>query len=90
MILLNRASLVAQTVKKSACNGGDLGLIPGLGRSLGEENGNPLQYSWTSLVAQLGICLQCGRSGFDLWVGKIPWRRERLPTLVFLPGEFHG
>ena len=45
MILLNRASLVAQTVKKSACNGGDLGLIPGLGRSLGEENGNPLQYS---------------------------------------------
>ena len=24
------------------------------------------------------------------WVGKIPWRREWLPTLVFLPGEFHG
>ena len=24
------------------------------------------------------------------WVGKIPWRRERQPTLVFLPGEFHG
>ena len=24
------------------------------------------------------------------WVGKIPWRRERLPTLVFWPGEFHG
>ena len=23
-------------------------------------------------------------------VGKIPWRRERLPTLVFWPGEFHG
>ena len=30
------------------------------------------------------------RSGFDPWVGKIPRRRERLPTLVFLPGEFHG
>ena len=28
-----------------ACNAGDLGLIPGLGRSPGEENGNPLQYS---------------------------------------------
>ena len=28
--------------------------------------------------------------GFDPWVGKIPWRRERLPTLVFWPGEFHG
>ena len=23
-------------------------------------------------------------------VGKIPWRRERLPTLIFWPGEFHG
>ena len=29
----------------SACNAGDLGLIPGLGRSPGEENGNSLQYS---------------------------------------------
>ena len=28
--------------------------------------------------------------GFDPWVGKIPWRRERLPTPVFWPGEFHG
>ena len=31
-------------VKASACNAGDLGLIPGLGRSPGEGNGNPLQY----------------------------------------------
>ena len=31
--------------KESACNGGDPGLIPGLGRSPGEVNGNPLQYS---------------------------------------------
>ena len=38
--------------RESACNVGDLGLIPGLGRS--------------------------------------PWRRERLPTPVFWPGEFHG
>ena len=37
--------------KESACNAGDLGLVPGLG---------------------------------------IPWRRERVPTLVFWPGEFHG
>ena len=27
---------------------------------------------------------------FDPWVGKIPWRREWLPTLVFLPRESHG
>ena len=31
--------------KESACNEGDLGLIPGSGRSSGEGNGNPLQYS---------------------------------------------
>ena len=31
--------------KESACNVGDLGWIPGLGRSPGEGNGNPLQYS---------------------------------------------
>ena len=35
--------VVAQMV--SACNAGDLGSIPGLGRSPGEGNGNPLQYS---------------------------------------------
>jgi len=38
------ASLVAHTLK-SACNLGDLGSIPGSGRSPGEGNGNPLQYS---------------------------------------------
>ena len=32
-------------VKVSACNAGDLRSIPGLGRSPGEGNGNPLQYS---------------------------------------------
>ena len=26
----------------------------------------------------------------DSWVGKIPWRRDRLPTPVFWPGEFHA
>ena len=31
--------------KESACNVGNLGLIPGLGKSLGEGNGYPLQYS---------------------------------------------
>ena len=34
--------------------------------------------------------LQCRRAKFDLWVGKIPWRREWPPTPVLLPGEFHG
>ena len=30
------------------------------------------------------------RPGFHPWVWKIPWRREKLPTPVFLPAEFHG
>ena len=28
--------------------------------------------------------------GFDLWVGKIPWRRKWQPTPVFWPGKSHG
>ena len=39
--------------KESACNAGDPSLIPGLGRSTGEEIGYSLQYSWAFLVAQL-------------------------------------
>ena len=42
---LHWASLVAQLVKKSACNVGDLGSIPGLGRSPGEGKVYPPQYS---------------------------------------------
>ena len=34
--------------------------------------------------------MQCGGPGFNPWVGKIPWRKEQLPTPVFYPGEFHG
>ena len=44
-----------------------------------------------SPVAQLvKNCLQCRKPRLDPWVGKIPWRRERLPTPVFWPGELHG
>ena len=40
-----RTSLVSQTVKNLPANAGDLGFVPGSGRSLGEGNGNPLQNS---------------------------------------------
>ena len=40
--------------KESACNTGDPSLIPWSGRYAGEGIGYPLQYSWASLVAQLG------------------------------------
>ena len=41
-------------------------------------------------LRQYRIHLQCRRPRFNSWVGKIPWRREWLPTPVFLPGESHG
>ena len=45
-----------------------------------------------SLVAQTvkNLPAMQERPGFDPWVGKIPWRRARQPTLVFFPREFHG
>ena len=77
--------------KESACNAGDPGLIPGSERSPGEGIGYPLQYSWTSLVAQLVENPSAmWETGFNPWVWKIPWRRERLLTPVFWPGESHG
>jgi len=42
-----------------------------------------------SLVAQL-VKYPPAMWGGNPWVGKIPWRRERLPTPVFWLGEFHG
>ena len=74
--------------KKSACNAGDPGSIPGSGSSPGEGIGYPLQYSWASLVAQT-----VKNPPQETWVPSLgwedPWRRERLPTSVFWPGEFH-
>ena len=53
----------------------------------------PLQYSWASLVAQPVKNPHAMRE-LETWVrslvAKNPWRRERLPTPVFGPGEFHG
>ena len=60
-------------------------MIPELGRSPGEGIDYPLQYSWASFVAQLVKSLPAMReTGFDPWVGKIHWRRDRLPTPLFL------
>ena len=77
--------------KESACNAGDPVSIPVQGRSAREGIGYhssilglPLWLRWQR------IHLQCGRPGFDPWVGKIPWRREWQPTPVFLPGESLG
>ena len=83
-----KPSLVAQTVKKSTCNAGDPGLIPGLGRSPGEGNGNPLQYSWASLVAQTVKNLPAMQ---ETWVRSLGWEEpleEEMAThSISLPGE---
>ena len=62
----NWASLVTQMVKKQqqqqqkpTCNAGDPGLIPGLGRSPGEGNGYPLQYSCLKSPIEEPGGLQC-------------------------------
>ena len=73
--------------KDTTCNSGDPGSNPGSGRSTGEGIGYPLQYYWASLVSQL---VKNPPAMQDTWVGKIPWRRKRLPTPVFWPGEVHG
>ena len=48
------ASLGGSHSKESACNVGDLGLISGLGRSPGEGNGHPLQYSGLENCMDIG------------------------------------
>ena len=48
-------------------------------------------YVWASQAAQwYRIHMQCRKFRFDPWVRKIPWRRKRQPTPVFLPGESNG
>ena len=42
------------------------------------------------MLKRLPAVLHCERLGFDPWVGKTPWRRKWLPTLVLLPRESHG
>ena len=88
----------SSVANESACNVGEPSLIPRSGRSSGKGMGYPLRYSWVSLVAQLVKNLPAMQEtwvwpGFDLsltWVGKIPWKRERLLTPVSWPGKSHG
>ena len=56
--------------KESACNIGDPGLIPGMGRSTVEGIGYPLQYSWTSFVTQQVNNLLAVQ---ETWVRSLSW-----------------
>ena len=57
--------------KESACNAGDLGSIPGLGKFSGGGNGNPFQYS----------CLENPMDRQRSLAGCSPWSREELDAL---------
>ena len=76
---------------ESTYNAGDVGSIPGPGRSAGEGIGYPLQCSWASHVAQL---VKNPPAMQETWVQpmdwKILWKSERLLTPGFWPGEFRG
>ena len=56
--------------KESTCDAGDLGSIPGSGRSTGEGVDYPLQYSWASLVAQL---VKNVPAMPETWVRSLSW-----------------
>ena len=56
--------------KESTCNAGDPSSTPGSGRSAGEGIGYPLQYSWTSLVAQL---VKNPPAVWETWVQSLGW-----------------
>ena len=50
-----------------------------------------IQYLWGFPDSSVGKESACSdQLGFNPWDGKIPWRKERLPTPVFWPGEFQG
>ena len=57
--------------KESACNAGDPSLIPGLGRSTGEEIGYSLQYSWASLLAQT---VKNPSAMLETWIRSLGWK----------------
>ena len=80
--------------KESACNAGDLGLIPQMGKILGEGNSYPLQCSclqnpmdggaWRATVHEVANN-QTQLSDFTFFLSF--WRRKWQPTLRFLPGH---
>ena len=75
--------------KESACNAGDPGSVPGLGRSPGEWIGCPFPYSLASLLAQ---SIQNLPTFQETWVRSLGWEHPLeegwQPTPVYLPGEF--
>ena len=68
--IILRASLIAQVGKESACNAGDPGLIAVSERSPGEGISYPLQYRWTSFLAQL---VRNQPAMQETWIESLDW-----------------
>ena len=60
---------MAQTVKNLPANAGDVGSIPGSGRSPGEGNGYPLQYSCPANSKDRGVCQATVYGVAKSWTG---------------------
>ena len=69
--------------KKSACNAGDLGSIPGLGRSPGEGNGNPLQYSCLENPMDRGAWQATGYKFIYLAALGLSWSTQNLCCIMW-------
>jgi len=83
-LLKNKGFPCSSSGNESTYNAGDPSLIPRSGRSPRKDIVYPLQYSWTSLVAQMvknPLAMQ------EAWVQSLVWED---PTPVFWPGEFRG
>ena len=67
--------------KESACNAGDPGSVPGLGRTTGEGIGYSLQYSWTYLLAKESAC-NAGDLGLITGLGRSPRERNTHSSIL--------
>ena len=76
------ASLAAQLIKNPPAM--QKTLVQFLGWDVPLEKGKAIH---PSILGLLWWLRWCGRPGFNPWVGKMPWRKARQPTPVFLPRE---
>ena len=70
MSLFQKRASLSSVGEESACNAGDPGLIPGSWRSPRKGIGDPLQYSWASLMVQL---VRNPPATWEAWVQSLGW-----------------
>ena len=78
---------LAQSGKESSCNAGDPGSIPGMGRSPGEENDNPLQYSCLENSMHRGACRATVHGVTKSWTTNTSLSVVNDSTIEFVEGD---